>query len=529
MAAKDNFALPASPLASSLDPEAQSKTLGAYESIIRSLEERNKPNYFALSQAFFNPGKTGSFGEAAGNVAGALAKDQEQQQERAPNIAMMRAQLEQGKYKIQNQTKAMQMLGYALGEDPQTVARGLTSGSMPEQMQQKMKTLDPKVIIAITATDPEVGALAKEHYTLTNEGRKTDIAEQTLAETQRQHGFSNQIEELKVQQSYAELQIKILQAQGDATKTAVAVSDFIDKVGPKEAAKLGIKPMVPPVFPNPSAPNLPSSKAKLEEGQVMAAQPQAAPAAELSPAPSDEIALLKEGQVATGGDSPAVQRAIQQKAAEAEIERQSKEQEARTKPYLAKHDIIAAHDYNTYQLNDAKYGELIGLTKNNPDVVAMLTHQGPMYALLQAAESGIDTPVGRLNVPVSEALTKLKLTPEKQAVARNIMQLMSDLNQEVMKNGKSIFGPSISTFDAQKMAEPGFKMTDPAQFITYLAAKNKIVNKYMNEMYETQLNYFESHPKATTASFFKSSDYKSVVDRMNATYRDLVSKSPFGR
>jgi len=520
MAAKDNVALPAAPLSSSLDPEAQNKTIAGYENIINSLEQRNKPNMFAISQAFFNPGKTGSFGEAIGNAAGVVGKDIEQQQERAPNIAMMRAQLEQGKYKIQNQAKAMQMLGYALGEDPQIVARSLTSGNVSDQMQQKMKTLDPRVIIAITATDPEVGALAKEHYTLTNEGRKTDIAQGTLDESKSQHKFSNQIEEIKLQQSYVELQIKILQAGNDATKAAVAVSEFIDKVGPTEAAKLGIKPVVPPTFPNFPAPNLPSSKANLEEGQVMAAQPQEAPAG--------GVALLKEGQV-RASDSPALQRAIQQEAAKSEIERQAKEQEARTKPYLAKHDLIAAHDYNTYQLNDAKYGELIGLAKNNPDVVAMLTHQGPMYALLQAAESGIDTPVGRLNVPVSEALTKLKLTPEKQAVARNIMQLMSDLNQEVMKNGKSIFGPSISTFDAQKMAEPGFKMTDPAQFITYLAAKNKIVNKYMNEMYETQLNYFESHPKATTASFFKSSDYKSVVDRMNATYRDLVSKSPFGR
>jgi hypothetical protein len=509
------------PLSLANNSEAQTEMLDAYQKVLDSLEQRNKINMFNVAGAFFNPGKTGSFGEALGNASQVIGKDLENQQASQLPIAQMRAQIAQGKYKMQNQAKAMNMLGYALGEDPQAVAKSLTSGNVPEQMQQKMKTLDPKVIIAITATDPEVGALAKEHYTLTNEGRKTDIAEQTLKETQKQHGFSNKIEELKIQQSYAELQIKILQAQGDATKTAVAVSDFIDKVGPTEAAKLGIKPMVPPTFPNPPAPNLPSSKANLEEGQVMAAQPQEAPA--------ENVAFLKEDQVRANSDSPAVQRAIQQEAAKAEIERQAKEQEARTKPYLAKHDLIAAHDYNTYQMNDAKYSELISLTKNNPDVVAMLTHQGPMYALLQAAESGIDTPVGRLNVPVSEALTKLKLTPEKQAVARNIMQLMSDLNQEVMKNGKSIFGPSISTFDAQEMAKPGFKMTDPAQFIIYLAAKNKIVNKYMNEMYEKQLDYFEAHPKATTASFFKSSDYKSVVDRMNATYRDLVSRSPFGR
>jgi hypothetical protein len=96
-----------------------------------------------------------------------------------------------------------------------------------------------------------------------------------------------------------------------------------------------------------------------------------------------------------------------------------------------------------------------------------------------------------------------------------------------MKQGKAIYGPQISTFDAQKMAEPGFKNTDPASFIMYLAAKNKITNIYMGRMADAQTDYFDQNPRATTASFFKSAPYKKMVGEFAATYQDLVNKSPY--
>jgi len=145
-------------------------------------------------------------------------------------------------------------------------------------------------------------------------------------------------------------------------------------------------------------------------------------------------------------------------------------------------------------------------------------------------ESGVQTPWGTVNIPVSD-MVRAGLTPEKQAIARNIMQLISEENQDVMKAGKSIYGPQISTFDAREMSKPGFQINDPASFIGYMTGKHIIVNKFNGELNSAMLQYFEDHPKANTSSFFntnnKDSPYKSIIDRFNATYRDYQSKSPF--
>jgi hypothetical protein len=96
-----------------------------------------------------------------------------------------------------------------------------------------------------------------------------------------------------------------------------------------------------------------------------------------------------------------------------------------------------------------------------------------------------------------------------------------------MKQGKAIYGPQISTFDAQKMAEPGFKDIDPAKFTMYLAYKNKVVNHYMGQMADAQADYFDAHPNASTASFYKSPEYKNISNRFDVTYRDLMKRSPY--
>jgi hypothetical protein len=132
---------------------------------------------------------------------------------------------------------------------------------------------------------------------------------------------------------------------------------------------------------------------------------------------------------------------------------------------------------------------------------------------------------------VTEVLSKLKLTPEEQAVGRNVLQIISQLNQTVMRAGKDIYGPQISVFDAREMAKPGFATTDPASFIMYLASKNIVTNKYLAEMAEAQQRYFENNPNARTSSFFskKNKEYVDIVDRLGATMRDLTQNSPFGK
>lgn len=214
---------------------------------------------------------------------------------------------------------------------------------------------------------------------------------------------------------------------------------------------------------------------------------------------------------------------------EEELKSQREASSKRGEPFQKKFDALTTYDYNTVQTNDLKNRELIQLVKDHPNVVGQLVHQGPLYALLQAAESGVSTPFGSLSVPVTEALNKLKMTPEEQAVARNILQITSDLNQTIMRTGKDIYGPQISAFDAQEMAKPGFKATDPMSFLVYLAGKNIVTNKFLGEMADAQQKYFEDNKTASTSSFFSSRNkiYTDIVDRFNATMRDLVENSPY--
>jgi hypothetical protein len=224
-----------------------------------------------------------------------------------------------------------------------------------------------------------------------------------------------------------------------------------------------------------------------------------------------------------------VDQELFKKREEADIESQAGARTKRGEPFQKKFDTLATYDYNTVQTNDLMNRELMQLVKDHPKVVGQLVHQGPLYALLQAAESGISTPVGSLSAPVTEVLNKLNLTSEEQGVARNVLQIISQLNQTVMRAGKDIYGPQISVFDAREMAKPGFATTDPASFIMYLASKNLVTNKFLGEMANAQQKYFDSNPNASTSSFFssKNKEYTDIVDRLGATMRDLTRNSPF--
>jgi len=549
-------ALPAPPTGIGADTEATKEYTDALTKVMTSLENRNKPNWFNIAAAFQDTSSGGgSFMSGLGKAAGVVGKQQEQAEQEAPNIALMRAQLAGQKYEVTSQAEALGMLGAALGAQPAQLAQDLQSGELPPEQMAKLKQMDPRLFAAISAKNPKIGAIAKDVAGMMNEQARTDIQAGTLAETKQQNVFGNKVKELEMSNAQMKLQLDIIKAGNDSAARRRAEAEFIDKVGFAAAKALGIELSPPPAMPAVPNVNLSNTPPSATSGATapspgtvgnppsnvpVSSQPQPNAAQQrITTAPSrfnpdgtiastPTVSPAKaNAPVADSSMSPANRRALELKQGEANIDVSKTEREARTKPYIAQHDLLAGYDYNTVSQNNAKVSELMTLAQAHPNVFGMLVHQGPIYAALQAAESGISTPIGSLSVPVTEALSKLKLSAADQAVARNAAQLISDLNQSVMKAGKNIFGPSISTFDAQKMAEPGFKATDPASFINYLAAKHKVTNVYMGKMADAQANYFEKNPNASTASFFKSPAYRQIVDSYNATYRDLQSHSPY--
>jgi hypothetical protein len=217
------------------------------------------------------------------------------------------------------------------------------------------------------------------------------------------------------------------------------------------------------------------------------------------------------------------------KESETELAISQKSAEAREATPQKRFDIIASYDADTVGNTNNKLDYLYkqANTDMGKKVLSLMNKQDYMTAIGEAAESGISTPVGSLSLPYHNFVKKVKLTPEEQAYARLIDQTISELNQSVMKEGKAIFGPQISVYDAQKMAEPGFKNTDPPAVISTLVNKFKIMNHFQGELNKAQQDYFDKNPAAKTSQFFKSSEYKDVAKQYVETMKKLNQLSPF--
>jgi hypothetical protein len=217
------------------------------------------------------------------------------------------------------------------------------------------------------------------------------------------------------------------------------------------------------------------------------------------------------------------------KESETELAISQKSAEAREASPQKRFDVIASYDEDTVGNTNNKLDYLYkqANTETGKKVLSLMNQQNYMTAIGEAAEKGILTPVGSLSLPYNDFIRKVKLNPQEQAYARLIDQTISELNQTVMKEGKAIFGPQISVFDAQKMAEPGFKNTDPPAVISTLVNKFKIMNHFQGELNKAQQDYFEKNPAAKTSQFFKSQEYKDVSKQYIETMKKLNQLSPF--
>ena len=577
--------LPAPPTGIGADLDASKEYFDALQRVEQSLTQRNEPNYFKMAGEFFNPGKTGNFGEALGRASSSLGEDQQRQLEQAPNIAMMRAQIAGQKYTVANTAKAWGILADATGMSPTTLKKEMGSDTPSATVTNKLSSLTPQTFLLLSRLSPDVAAAAKAAAGMAIDERKTAVSEGTLAEQQKQNTFTQHVEDQKLQNAQFALELDLLKAGNDQAAKDLAIAAFIDKVGSAKAATLGIgapppsvmpkvppmptlgapptlaaPPMTPPAAPPvpmapPAAMSLqpvptPSGPMTAAEGPVSTlnaapvpaqpvglgmqpppiAKPLAPPQLNAASAPvAQKPTLLAAAPVPSGsGGSGESQRAIAVKEAEAEIAKGKQYELDREAAYKPKLEMISGYDRMTVNSNNSKYDELMSLTRKRPDLVGLLAQRsGPVAGLLTAMEEGVKAGNYNISLPVEKALAAGTFKPEDKGVARNILQLIADLNMDVMRKGKSIFGPSISTYDAQKMAEPGFKVTDPASFITYLAAKNKVVNEYMGQLSTASTRYYATHRNSPHSAFFASDEYHKIIDDFYGTYNMLVKNSPY--
>ena len=538
------------------DQQSQKEYFDALTESLKVLENRKGTNLFNVAAAFLNPGRTGNFGEALGNAAAAMGADQERDELRAPQIAQMRAALAGQKYDVQKKAKAYELIANAMNlGSPEAAQQALQTGNGLFGIGNKFT---PELYFAISRYDPKIAETVKnaagmdiERFKAMQEAMKNNMS---LAQMRDQFGPAVVAEFYRLQgvpnpNTPASTAPTAPQTR-PTTPTTPTISTPAGQVpiGPDGVPTTAIRDSAGNII-NIGVTEAPVTERVNIQGvevtrptQGTTAPAKAAPEFGTQDLGGGRFKLQPSGRIVNIDPnlSPKDQRArldkeievdqdLFKKREETDIESQASSRSKRGEPFQKKFDTLATYDYNKVQENELLNRELLQLTKDHPDVTGLLVHKGPIYALLQAAETGVQTPFGSLSLPVTEALTKLNLSPEKQAAARNIMQIMTKLNQTVMREGKDIYGPQISVFDAREMSKPGFQTTDPTSFITYLAMKNIITNKFLGEMADAQQKYFEDNPRAPTSSFFSSRNkvYTDIVDRLGATMRDLTANSPY--
>lgn len=544
------------------DDQAKKEYFDALTESLKVLENKKGPNLLNVMAGFLKPTRTGGFGESLGNAVESMGADQERDELRAPQIAQMRAALAGQKYDVQRKAKAYELIANAMNlGSAEAAQQALQSGQGIVGLGSKFT---PELYFAISRYDPKIAETVKnaagmdiERFKAMQEAMKNNMS---LAQMADQFGPA-------VVKKFYELQGMPMPgssptpSSGQGASPATRPNVMTTPAGDVPLGANGL-PINAIVGANGTVEDIgvveePTTRGVNIQGQQVTRPSAPATSPSTAPAVSPKTPNVEFGAKDLGGGkfelqpsgrivnidtnlSPKDQRErlnkeievdqdLFKKREETDIESQASARSKRGESFQKKFDIIATYDYNKVQENDLLNRELLQLTRDHPEVTGLLVRQGPVAAVLQAAETGIQTPIGSLSLPVTEALTKLNLTPEKQAVARNILQLMTKLNQTVMREGKDIYGPQISVFDAREMSKPGFQATDPTSFIAYLASKNIITNKFMGELADAQQDYFEKNPRASTSSFFssKNKSYTDIVDRLGATMRDLTANSPF--
>ena len=214
---------------------------------------------------------------------------------------------------------------------------------------------------------------------------------------------------------------------------------------------------------------------------------------------------------------------------------ESFEKEVNKTPEELINTVQTSGNHYTVTSNKTKINYLIDQVSSYKDVTNLMQKYGVFQPLAQLFQSGVQTPWGSLNLDMYNA--KLASLPTKatrpdgttynpQAKAREISQLIYELNQNVMKAAKGIYGPNISNSDAIEMAKSGFKPDDPAQFIANYAAKMGVINEYNGYIASAYRKYAKTHRGAEKADFFDpdaSPEYRMLVKNFDTKYSSLLN------
>jgi hypothetical protein len=537
--------LPAAPNGLGMDDDGRQEYFDALNKTLSALEQRGNQgiNWWNVAGQFLNPGRTGQFGEALGNVATTVGRDVEKQQEYALPIAQMRATIAGQKYQVGNEQKALGILAKALDTTPERANEMVSSGEMTPDMLSKVPS---GLYVMINKLDPKLGDGIKNAFSMDVERRKlvNDDIKNGLSVTELKAKYGDAVSQ------YLPTQLQKKTSAPNAPMEIVAPkdlayqieTDFGVKLGPLalernkdqqkdlgDRAAKGEKGIYKP------APVV-EGKEKYHEGAIDV--PQTVPESYMRargyyrPDPKGDpvhyVPMANKPSVKTtpaesDEDLNALPLGDRSKV-------MTSRTEASDKRYGTQLDEVAKWIPSTTEQTDSRLRELYNIadSKYGPRIFGIMQQQGLISGLQNAAQEGITAGrLGSVSAPVKTFLEKVKLDKDEQKVLRRASQLFAEQFFENAKAAKSALGPQISNADAQFMQRPMATESDADTSIKYWVKNHMLFNKQKADEFKA-LGEFEKRGGAqrSPGAYFTSPGYVDVNSRYSSLRKQLQEQYP---
>ena len=457
--------LPTLPLGAAFDDKARNEYLEALQKVSAAIDAQSEQKFpwFEMAGAFLNPGQTGSFGEGLGRAGAVLGQQQRQQQANAVPLAQMKMALAGQRYEVENNAKAMQLLGSALGTTPDKAAQALQAGTLPAN------AITPELYAMIAQLSPKVGEMVKQIF--------------------------------EMQRGTAELALKQRSAVLDDIKAGMTQAELIAKYGQ------GVLSLIPGGGMPRSPQGQPAATAPVAQAQPVQLQPQLS-STDVSQAPTQPSDL--EG-LPLGVQADVMKRRT----------------EEMDKPFIEKRNTVVSYDPAMLASSTRDLRELYQITEKYPRIFALLMeNRGILGGLQAAAQQGVSMgQLGNVSLPVEEFVKKYRLSRDEEVNLQIASKIIARQFFENARVNKAILGPQISNSDVVLLKAPTITEQDSAEAIRYWVKQNILGNKQREDMYR-KLNEYEKQAggRASPSQFFRSPAFDNILKTYDALFNELMIK-----
>jgi hypothetical protein len=502
------------------DGEAQKEYFDALNKALASLENRQGVNLFNVAGALFNPGRTGQAFEAIGNAASVAGRDVERDEARAPAIAQMRAQLAGQKYEVGKQSRALGMLGQALGAGGDNAMTALQGGNLFDpNFTQKLMSIYP-----VVAQDSKTGTIVKE---MIDQGFKL-----------QNHILEKRKANVPEAQLFAEYGNKVLPLLSPEFKKAAGLDGTPAAATGRTAPTTTAAPVVEPQPAGTVPMGEPTGKTpeELDEQRARGDTP-AAPATTsgvpAAPAPRDDGYYRVDGSFAPfpPGSSMKVQNELL--AANEKTIQASKQAsvDLGNKYWITQKDGV--YDAGNPQAISRQKNDLNILGKTaieKPEIYGQLAKTGLFDALANALNTGAQTPWGTFSLPVDQFVSQLKLDDPDYALKVSVAKSAARIFFDNAQVAKSVLG-RFTDQDARLAQAPLAQMSDPALAVLHWVGESKLglINK--EATYNALSAWENKNPGVSPRLFFAptNSEYKRILNQYDSQLAQWIKDSPLYR